>query len=97
VDAFDDCDKALETFATDPTAYGIAIIDYTMRGMTGLDLAREIHLLNSGLPVVLATGLLQEFKIDQSGPANVVEILRKPFRMDELPAVIHRLIQGAAK
>jgi len=93
VDAFNHFDDALGAFLSNPTTYDVAILDYSMPEKTGLDLAREIHALNPGLPIILATGHLQTFNLDQSGPANVVEIIRKPFRVDDLVAAINKSVQ----
>lgn len=45
---------ALDKFQIDK--FDILVTDFRMEGMNGLELARQIHLLNPDLPVIIVTG-----------------------------------------
>jgi len=70
--------------------FDLVLSDIVMPGgMSGLKLARELARIHPDLPVVLTTGysdvLLEE-------GADDVEVLRKPYSMDALGALMRRLI-----
>jgi signal transduction histidine kinase/CheY-like chemotaxis protein len=66
----------------------LVITDYAMPGMTGLQLAEELHLVKPLLPVVLATG----FSDLQGTVAIGIERLAKPFGARELAEAIDRCL-----
>jgi CheY-like chemotaxis protein len=66
----------------------LLIADYMMPGMTGLDLIREVHATNPGLPALLVTG----YAGLQSCPDDGVLRLGKPFGQRELQAAIAGLL-----
>ena len=66
----------------------LVITDYAMPGMTGLQLAQELHRSRPRLPVLLATGYAELHGKDSAG----VEYLAKPFRQEELVRAIDRCL-----
>ena len=72
---------------------GLLLTDYAMPGMTGLELARAARLLRPGLPVVLASGFA-----DLAGGTAPTDLprLAKPYRQDQLAALINRALAPAA-
>ncbi len=92
VQSFNDVDTALKAVQSNTEKYDVAIFDYTMPGKTGFELAWDFHSLIPALPVILATGLLEESKLEQSKPPNIVEIIRKPFSVNALVAAINRAL-----
>ena len=49
---------ALATFRADPSAFDLVISDLTMPGLTGAQLAVEMHRVRANVPVILSTGYL---------------------------------------
>ncbi len=90
VEEFNDADSAWQAIQSNPEGCDVAISDYTMPGKTGIGLARDIHSLNAGIPILLATGLLDKLKIDRPESPNVVEIMTKPFNAEVLVSAISR-------
>ena len=86
VEAYNDVGRALEALQFNAARFDAAVLDYTMPGKTGIDLARDILALNPDLPVILATGDLDRSKVEQ--PPNIVGVLKKPFRAEALLAII---------
>ncbi len=67
--------------------------DVVMPGsMSGVDLAREVRRLHPGLPVVLATGYSEEI-----ARATGVQVLPKPYRIDQLVAVLDAALAEAGQ
>jgi CheY-like chemotaxis protein len=66
----------------------LVITDYAMPGMSGLQLAEELHLARPRLPVLLATG---SSDIQGTGDTRI-ERLAKPFSAYELAEAIDRCL-----
>jgi PAS domain S-box-containing protein len=79
-----DAEEALSVFRADPAAIAVAVLDYTMPGMNGRDLARRLRAIRPELPIVQASGLYQT---EEDDGANLV-FLAKPFLAAELEGAI---------
>ncbi|HEV3010782.1 MAG TPA: PAS domain S-box protein [Burkholderiales bacterium] len=66
----------------------LVILDQTMPGITGMNLAREIAAARPGLPVVLCTGNSERLEQDELNAAGVRALLHKPVEPDELHRVL---------
>jgi signal transduction histidine kinase len=66
----------------------IVITDYAMPEMTGGELAAKIRRIRPGLPVVIVTGYA-----DPPGEAVALPRLNKPYRQQDLAAVIGTLLE----
>ena len=60
-------------------------------GMNGLDLAREIRARQFGVPVLLTSGYAEAIK--QSAEAEGVQVLAKPYRLEELAAALKSAVE----
>jgi len=60
------------------------ILDQTMPGITGMNLAREIAAARPGLPVVLYTGNSERVEQEELDAAGVCALLPKPVEPDVL-------------
>lgn len=80
---------ALDRF--DEGGYDLVITDLSMPEMSGRELAHHLRKLDKNLPVILLTGDTDAH--DGSGSVNAV--VRKPFKLDELEAVIQRVLAEA--
>jgi CheY-like chemotaxis protein len=69
----------------------LAILDFAMPGMNGAELAREARRLYPDLPIVFASGYADTDAL-RSALGNNMPLLRKPFRMDELAALVGGLL-----
>jgi CheY-like chemotaxis protein len=79
---------ALELFGKHPDI-DVVITDHAMPGMTGVELARRIHEIKPDLPIVLATGYAELPNGEDPGLPR----LSKPFRQEDLSALISRLAE----
>lgn len=84
--------EALQRVTADPGTYDLIITDHTMPGMTGVELAAELHQIVGQIPVVLCTGYMLDIDQNQPLPPNIREQLHKPVRNEELLKRVHRLL-----
>ncbi len=89
---FTNAEKALEHVRSDPLAFDLAIVDYTMPEMTGVALATALHAANPDMPILISTGMTegQDFALPDS--IGVVQVLRKPLPPSELLTVLHAVL-----
>jgi CheY-like chemotaxis protein len=69
----------------------LVITDHAMPGMTGLELARHVHVIWPSLPVLLATGYADL----PEGELSDLPRLTKPYTQEELTACIRRLLEDS--
>ncbi len=68
------------------------VLDMTLPDMTGIQVAQALGQAHPPLPIVIATG----HDLDPAGlPANVVDVIRKPFSLRSLAALLHTLLTPA--
>jgi two-component system, response regulator, stage 0 sporulation protein F len=76
---------ALEIVREEPLS--LVILDYLMPGMDGAEVAREIGTVDPELPIVFSTGHAA-LRILRAAAGEDVQILEKPFTLDELDALV---------
>jgi CheY-like chemotaxis protein len=79
----------------DKGRYDAVFTDLAMRGMSGLDVAEEIHVRQPGLPVVVVTGQGLGEDQERAAAAGVVEFLHKPLAPEQLADTASRVLQAA--
>ena len=77
--------SALE--AVEQEALTLVILDYMMPGMDGAEVAREIAAIDPELPIVFSTGHAA-LRALRAAAGEDVQILEKPFTLDELDALV---------
>jgi two-component system, response regulator, stage 0 sporulation protein F len=76
---------ALEIVREEPLS--LVILDYIMPGMDGAEVAREIGTVDPELPIVFSTGHAA-LRTLRAAAGEDVQILEKPFTLDELDALV---------
>jgi CheY-like chemotaxis protein len=69
-------------------AFDIVLVDLAMPGMSGLEVSRRLHEVHPDLPVILVTGWEVEIDSSQLAQAGISQVLRKPFRIEQLTELI---------
>ncbi len=92
VTAFNNPALALEALETSAVHFDAVICDLTMPRMNGIELSRSIRALRPQLPILLATGVIDDEKLDAVQESGIREILRKPFHINELVEAINRYV-----
>jgi PAS domain S-box-containing protein len=76
--------------------YDLVITDQTMPGMTGLELARRLRVLNADVPLLLTTGYTAAAALEQTQELGVKEVLMKPFSEQTLLESVRRCVRVSA-
>ena len=66
----------------------VCVIDVTMPGMGGIELARKIREQNASVPVLLVSGYSQQDVRDGKLGAENIKFLQKPFTIDQIKLAI---------
>jgi DNA-binding response OmpR family regulator len=72
----------------DQRQYGLAILDYQMPGMNGVDLFRRIRRARPDLAAVFVTGFTTIDVVFPAIEAGVLHVMSKPVNFQELVAII---------
>jgi CheY-like chemotaxis protein len=72
--------------------YDALFTDIALRGISGLDVAEEIHTRQPGLPVVIITGDGSGAARERAAAAGVAEFLRKPLSPEQLADTADRVL-----
>lgn len=94
---FQDIEAALGALRSQPDAIDVFVTDYNMPGRSGLEVAREVALIQPGLPVVISSGLITDELRDQARAAGVRTLLEKENAFRELAPLVGRLLDGAGR
>lgn len=70
----------------------LAIVDYAMPGLTGVEMVRELRLKRPELPILFASGYAETAEIEEALDENT-SVLRKPFEIVNLQQMISELLQ----
>jgi CheY-like chemotaxis protein len=73
----------------------LMVVDFAMPGMNGAEVARAARERRPDLPIVFASGYADTAAIESVAGHNAL-ILRKPFRMDDLQAIVAETLNGLA-
>jgi len=80
VTVFNDPKKALEYYLNNTNLFQLAIIDFQMPRLNGLELTKKIREKNPHLPVMMLTAYSNPFLINNAADLNICEYIVKPFR-----------------
>ena len=85
--------EALEVFRKDPDAFDLVILDQTMPGMTGGELAAAILKIRPAMPIILCTGFSEGLSEEQAAALGIRAFLWKPFFLREIALIIRHVLQ----
>ena len=77
------------------TAYDLVFTDLGMPDMSGWEVAEKLNEAKPGLPVALVTGWGTSLDEADAKRRGVTAVVHKPFEIDELVRVAHRLLSKA--
>lgn len=83
--------QALDDVRTGKVHYDLAVVDYMMPSLNGLELARELRRLHPDRPVAITSGLISEELRRDAPLAGIDELIHKPNTGTELLQAISRL------
>jgi CheY-like chemotaxis protein len=92
VEAIDRPEAAIR--ALDKAVPDLALIDFAMPGMNGAQLAQAMRERHPGLPIAFVTGYAESENLEGALGADV-PVLRKPFGIGEITALLARTVRRA--
>jgi len=90
--AYSNPNKALDEFRRDPASWSAVISDFTMPGLTGKELALEIHRIRPNLPVLLTSGYEAFEEGEDPAPSHIAAFIPKPFQTGDIARLLHRCL-----
>ncbi len=94
VTVFHDPPAALAAAQADPDTYDLAITDFNMPGMNGLDLAWALRRLRADLPIVITSGYVPDDLRLQVRRIGQCRLLNKENLADEVGSVVVALLRA---
>jgi len=88
--------EALDIFKNNRDQFDLIITDMTMPEMTGVDLAREIHILEPKMPIILCSGYSEIINKSNAKSFGIDTYLKKPIDKQTLAKVVKSSLQRAA-
>ena len=72
--------------------FDAVLTDLALPRLSGLEVARRISRLRPGIPIILVTGWATELTPGELAEAGIIEVLYKPFRIDQLTSVVRSVV-----
>ena len=87
--------KALDLFYEDPAKFDMAILDYIMPEITGLDLAEKILNVRCDMPVIMFTGFMGRSLKSRAYSLGVRRIVKKPVIGSQLVEIVDNILDDS--
>ena len=88
--------EAIRQFQAQPQAFDLVVTDLSMPGLSGLDLAVELHKIRPEMPIILSSGYVEEWTPDWAQKKGIKELLLKPVAPIDLRAAVGRVLRSQA-
>jgi len=92
VTAFTDSDAALNHITDNISRYDLVIVDHTMPGKSGTDVATRLKELRPELPILLLTGYNQAGADDDMASGMFDRVVMKPLRASDIANVVRQTL-----
>ena len=83
---------ALDALLASDQRVDVVVTDFTMPGISGLDVARAIREARPDLPVIVVSGYITDSLREQAQAAGVRKLIAKPHDLEELRDVLQGLL-----
>jgi len=93
---FLDARLALDAVRANPGDFDLAVSDFNMPGLSGLDVALELARIRPDLPVVITSGYITDALRADAKRAGVRALVDKPSTVDGLCQVIQEVLHASA-
>lgn len=90
-------EAALRELHMNPNGYDAVITDLSMPGMSGLQLAYQIHKFRKDIPVILTSGYISPEDQARAKRVGIYVVLTKPVNTKELLATLSTLFEKRAR
>ncbi len=93
VSCYTDQKEALNALRLAPQKFDVVVTDYSMPGMHGLEVAREVKAIRHDLPVAVTSGFIDEELRQGAKQFGISQLISKPFELEALYETVHQLAQ----
>lgn len=88
--------SAIAIYAQHRDEVALVLTDVMMPVMDGIALANALRRMNSGLPIVAASGHQENLSLDRISVLGIAHVLTKPYSAETLLVAIHQVLQERA-
>ena len=92
VTTFNDPREALAAFRKEPERFDLVMTDFSMPNMDGVQFARYVNAVRRDVPILLATGYMDEFPDSTIAAAGIRQVLSKPMTLATLGESVASLL-----
>ena len=86
-------EEAIDAIRANPDAFDLVVTDYTMPGITGMELARAIEQdFDDEMPVIILSGYKKKMDRSERMAKNVKAVLKKPVDREVLSSQIQKAV-----
>lgn len=85
--------EAVALFRSDPSRFDVVLTDLNMPGMTGLDVAREVHALDPQKPILVMSGFQGSYTAENLKSVGVSDLVPKPLSTEQLLECLKRALR----
>jgi CheY-like chemotaxis protein len=90
VSGYTEPQQALKALRAEPGRFDLAVTDYNMPLMSGLEVAQALKDIRPDLPVVMASGYINEDLRAKAPAVGIRELIYKPNTVDDLCEAVAR-------
>jgi PAS domain S-box-containing protein len=90
------CDNptdGMRAFREAPGSFDVVVTDLSMPGMSGFDIARELRLIRSDVPILMTSGYVRPEDRETARSLGILDLILKPNSVQELGASLDRLFR----
>jgi CheY-like chemotaxis protein len=91
---FTDQREALDAVRATPNAFDVVVTDYNMPGISGVEVAGQIRAIRDDLPVVIASGFVDEDLQTRAAAAGVKALIFKETFVDKFVNAIKNAVEA---
>jgi signal transduction histidine kinase len=84
--------EAIEAFQKASKSFDLVITDQTMPKMTGMELIKELRLIQSDIPIILCTGFNEKITEENTRHLEIGALIGKPVRIGEIAGKIREVL-----
>ena len=92
VKGFTSARKAFEALKAAPEDFDLLITDYTMPGMTGVQLAKQVSAVKADMPIIICTGFAERLNAKSAQEINVSRLVNKPLAASEISRIVRKVL-----
>ena len=85
---------ALDVFRFRPREFDLIFTDFTMPGLNGIELAREIQKIRPDIPIILCTGFSEKVTEETAAKSGIKKLVMKPLERRKLAKVIRAILDA---